>query len=182
MASIGHLAVGAAVGALYSRKTGSNPKSTIIAFAGLALAPDLDLLSGLWGALPNTPESHRGITHSLMFALGVGTLAVAFFRGTLTRRLLGGAFVFAALASHGLLDTMSELGNGPMLLWPFTTVSYESIWRPIPGVLNASHYLTLQAVPTLLVETAIFLPLIAYALITFFPRRVDKNEPAEDVS
>jgi hypothetical protein len=66
-----------------------------------------------------------------------------------------------------------------MLLWPFTTQSYEFLWRPIPGVLNASHYLTLQAVPTLVSETLMFLPLIVFALLTFFPGRTPK-EAAED--
>lgn len=179
MASIGHLAVGAAIGALYSRQSGSNPKLTILAFAGLAVAPDLDLVTGLWGVPPNTPLSHRGITHSIFIALALGGLVAALFRGSGSRRLLLGSVVSATFASHGLLDTMSQLGNGPMLFWPFSTMSYEFLWRPIPGVLNAGHYLTLQAVPTLLMETIIFLPLIAYAFLTFFPQRVEKG-PAED--
>jgi inner membrane protein len=170
MASIGHLAVGAAVGALYSRATGANPRVTIPAFAGLALAPDLDLISGLWGVPPNTPLSHRGITHSMAFALALGLAATLWGRSPKGSMLLG-LSVFGALVSHGLLDTMSELGNGPMLLWPFSTMSYESLWRPIPGVLSAGHYLTLQAVPTLALETVMFLPLIVYALLAFFPRR-----------
>jgi inner membrane protein len=178
MASIGHLAVGAALGAIYSRKTGSNPKVTILVFAGLAVAPDLDLVTGFWGIPPNTPISHRGITHSFPFALAIGFVVGMAFR-TWGRGLLAGSVTLAALASHGFLDAMSQLGNGPMLLWPFTSQSYEFVWRPIPGVLNSTHYLTLQALPTLVVETLMFLPLIIFSLLTFFPRRVEK-EPAED--
>ena len=178
MASIGHLAVGAALGAVYSRKTGSNPRITILAFAGLALAPDLDLVTVALGVPPNTPLSHRGISHSFPFALAVGAM-VGFGLRAKGRGVLAGVLALAALASHGLLDTMSQLGNGPMLLWPFTSQSYEFAWRPIPGVLSASHYLTLQAIPTLVVETLMFLPLIVFALVTFFPRRADK-EAAED--
>jgi inner membrane protein len=181
MASIGHLAVGAALGAIYSRKTGSNPRITILAFAGLAVAPDLDLATAIWGVPPNTPFSHRGITHSFPFALAIATLVVL-FRGGRGRGLLAGGVTLAALASHGFLDAMSQLGNGPMLLWPITAQSYEFVWRPIPGVLNASHYLTLQAVPTLATETLIFLPLILFALVTFFPRRVEKEATEDAVS
>jgi inner membrane protein len=179
MASIGHLAAGAALGALYSRKTGSNPPVTIITFAALALAPDLDLVTSLWGVPPNTPFAHRGITHSLSFALAVAGLVALLYRGSTGRKVLAGGIALAALASHGVLDTMSQLGNGPMLLWPFSAQSYEFIWRPIPGVLNAAHYLTVQAIPTLIVETLIFLPLILFTLATLLPRRAEKA-PAED--
>ena len=181
MASIGHLAVGAAIGAVYSRKTGSNPRITILAFAGLALAPDLDLLTGALGVLPDTPLSHRGITHSFPFALALATMVGLVLR-TRGRGGLAGVLVLGALASHGLLDTMSQLGHGPMLFWPFTTQYYELAWRPIPGVLTASHYLTLQAIPTLVVETLMFLPLIVFALLTLFPRRVDKATAEDAVS
>lgn len=180
MASIGHLAVGAALGALYSRKTGSNPKVTIVAFAALAVAPDLDLVTALWGVPPNTPLSHRGISHSLVFAFAIASL-VALLRPLRGRRLVAGAVTLGALASHGLLDSMSALGNGPMLLWPWTNQSYEFVWRPIPGVLSSAHYLTVQAVPTLVIETLIFLPLIILALVTMFPRRAQKGR-AEDLA
>jgi inner membrane protein len=179
MASIGHLAAGAALGAIYSRKTGSNPPATILTFAALALAPDLDLITSFWGVPPNTPLAHRGISHSLFFALAVGCLVGLLYRGRAGQKSLAGGVAMAALASHGVLDTMSQLGNGPMLLWPVSAQSYEFIWRPIPGVLNAAHYLTVQAVPTLIIETLIFLPLILFALATLLPRRVEKA-PAED--
>ena len=181
MASIGHLAVGAALGAYYSRKTGSNPKITILTFAGLAVAPDLDLVTSFLGVSPNTPVSHRGITHSFPFAFAVAALVAIFLRNR-GRGLLAGGVTLAALASHGLLDAMSQLGNGPMLLWPFTVQSYEFIWRPIPGVLNSSHYLTLQAMPTLAVETLMFLPLIIFAGLAFFPRRVEKAATEDAIS
>lgn len=178
MASIGHLAVGAALGAIYSRTTGSNPKVTIITFAALAVAPDLDLVTAALGVPPGTPLSHRGISHSFPFALAIAALVALLARAG-GRAILAGLVTFGALASHGLLDTMGQQGGGPMLLWPVTTQGYEFLWRPIPGVLTTSDYLTLQAVPTLAVETLMFLPLILFALVTFFPRRVEK-EAAED--
>jgi inner membrane protein len=179
MASIGHLAVGAAVGALYSRQTGSNPRASIAAFAALALAPDLDLVTGLLGVPPDTPLAHRGISHSLAAAFGLGAMLALLVRGDLVRRLIPGVFCFLALASHGLLDTMSERGGGPMLLWPISSAGFEFVWRPIPGVETAAHYLTFDAIPTLMVELVLFSPFIAYALITAFPKRVEKG-PAED--
>jgi inner membrane protein len=142
------------------------------------VAPDLDLVTAVFGVPPDTPLSHRGITHSFPFALAIAALVALLVR-TRGRGILAGMVTFGALASHGFLDSMSQLGGGPMLLWPVTTQSYEFIWRPIPGVLSASHYLTLQAVPTLAAETLMFLPFILFALVAFFPRRVEE-EAAED--
>jgi inner membrane protein len=179
MASIGHLAVGAAVGAAYSVKTGSRARPTILLFAGLALAPDLDLVTGFFGAQHGSPLDHRGFTHSILFAILMAGLAAAILKGTRQRRLLLGLFVLGALGSHGLLDTMSRQGNGPMLFWPFSTGFYEFPFRPIPGVLNAQSYLTTQAIPTLVVETLLFLPFLAYAFGIFFP--VDRAGRSEKV-
>jgi inner membrane protein len=181
MASIGHLAVGAALGAVYSRATGSNPRITILTFASLALAPDLDLVTSAFGAPGNTPLDHRGITHSLPFAMILGLLVSLVFhkRG---RGLLAGLLTFGALGSHGFLDSMSERGGGPMLLWPFTAENYEFQWRPIPGVLTASHYLTLEAIPTLVVEFLLFLPFSLFAALTLLPRPVDKATAEDAIS
>jgi inner membrane protein len=173
MASIGHLAVGAALGAIYSRTSGSNPRTAIPVFALLALAPDLDLVTAAFGALPDTPTSHRGITHSLPFA-AIVALAVGLCARRWGRGRLAGALTLGALGSHGILDAMSQLGDGPMMFWPFTTQTYVLAWRPIPGVLSASYYLTLEAIPTLLAETFLFLPFIVFALLTLLPRSVEK--------
>ena len=168
MASVGHLAVGAVVGALYSRQAGAPPRAAILAFAALALAPDLDLLMGLFGVRPNIPIAHRGITHSVVFSLAVALAAGALARGSSRRRFLTGIWIFVALASHGLLDAMCQLGNGPMLLWPLTHTQFEFPWRPIPGVLlGEGHFLPRQVIRTLIVESLLFSPFIAYALISF---------------
>ncbi len=181
MASVGHLAVGAAIGAVYSQQVGARPRVAILSFAALALAPDLDLITGFLGVAPNTPFAHRGITHSILFALTLGLAAAALVRGSSRGRFLAGIWVFAALASHGLLDTMSRLGNGPMLFWPVTEAQYEFPWRPIPGVLTAEHYLTRDAIPTLVVETMLFFPFIAYALTFFLPKPLPRGVSSEQV-
>jgi len=169
MASIGHLAIGAAVGAAYSRRRTVRPLLPILGFAFLAVAPDLDLVTSFFGVAPNTPLAHRGITHSVPFALALALTAWLLARGRSPHPGWAGLAVFTALASHGVLDTMSRLGNGPMLFWPATTASYEFPWRPIPGVLAAHHYLTSEAIPTLVIETLLFLPFLAYAFTVLFP-------------
>lgn len=87
-------------------------------FAGLAVAPDLDLLVG----------AHSMHTHSLGAALIV-MLAVAALTPTHARRWTAAFACGAAYATHTLLDWMGNDTTPPigiMALWPFTSDYYES--------------------------------------------------------
>lgn len=92
-------------------------------FAGLALAPDLDLLFG----------THSTYTHSIGAVLIVGLAALLTTRGRRPALALACA---AAWGSHLLLDWLGADSTPPlgiMALWPFTNDFYLS---PVP-VFNA---------------------------------------------
>jgi len=74
---------------------------------------------------------HRGFTHSLVFAVTLGVIALLASGWLRTSRLK--AFIFVALfaASHGLLDMCTNGGRGVALFWPFTNERYFFPWRPI---------------------------------------------------
>lgn len=169
MASIGHLAAGAAVGALQSRITRVRPSWAILGACALAVAPDLDLISYHLWAGDGDPLAHRGMTHSLVFAV-----ALALIVGLALRRRYPGAragtFAFLALASHGLMDTLSHVGDGPKLLWPFLDRGIQSPWQPVPGVPTASDYFSIHAIPTFLVEAVVFSPLVVAAILLLMSR------------
>jgi inner membrane protein len=95
----------------------------------LPVLPDIDVFSSApYGA----PLGHRGITHSVLFALWV-----AFFAASLTYRFLQAnlwaltGIFFAAIASHGLLDAMTRGGASILFFWPVTDQRYGN-WGPIP--------------------------------------------------
>jgi inner membrane protein len=82
----------------------------------LPIVPDLDVFStAAYGA----PLGHRGITHSLVFALLVSVIIAGvtsrYFREN--RWLLTGLF-FAIIASHGLLDALTKGGMTIQFFWP----------------------------------------------------------------
>lgn len=94
----------------------------------LPVLPDLDVFStAAYGA----PLGHRGITHSLAFALVVGILvAAATFRHLQAKFwLLSGLFV-AIIASHGLLDALTRGGADIPFFWPLAVRNGN--WGPIP--------------------------------------------------
>ncbi len=177
MASIGHLAAGAAVGALQSRITRVRPSWAILGACALAVAPDLDLISYHLWAPDGDPLAHRGMTHSLIFAVALAIiLGVALRRRYPDARV--GLFAFLALASHGLMDTLSHVGDGPKLLWPFLNRGIHSPWQPVPGVPTASDYFSIHAIPTFLVEAVIFSPLVVVAVLLVMSREGQESSPA----
>lgn len=100
-----------------------------------AMLPDADVLSFALGAERGSMFSHRGITHSLAFALMLALLIVWLaFRKTksFSREwwLLTLCF-FVATASHGLLDMLTNGGSGVALFAPFDATRYRFPWAPI---------------------------------------------------
>ena len=130
-----HAFVGAALGALFRRP--GPPARFWLAGAACAAIPDLDVLGPLWFGVPwRSLLGHRGITHSLVFAVVLaGLVAALVFRAPewSGRRLGVWLFLAVATASHGLLDAMSNAATGVALLAPFDDTRYFLPWRPLLG-------------------------------------------------
>jgi inner membrane protein len=77
------------------------------------------------------PFGHRGFTHSLFFAAVVALLVVPFAKRLGASPVDAFAFVFASLASHGLLDALTTGGLGVAFLSPFSNARYFLPWRVI---------------------------------------------------
>ncbi len=100
--------------------------------ASLAMLPDLDVWAFRLGIPYGAPLGHRGLSHSLAFALVAGVTAALLLR----RRLGGGladlcGFFFLVTASHGLLDGFTDGGMGVGFFGPFDNTRYFFPWRPI---------------------------------------------------
>jgi inner membrane protein len=137
MAILGHVALGLAVARAYHghvlAERSARPDMLLIpaCAAGVALAalPDLDLLGRHFGAQYGTDWGHRGFSHSLLVAGLLGAL-IGFAAGRLgLPRLLTGVFAVCAIASHGLVDTLTDGVNGPALLWPFSSMRFHARLR-----------------------------------------------------
>jgi inner membrane protein len=139
----------------------------LVALAAVAaMAPDLDAIANpLFGLPANSIYSHRGFTHSLFVALGAGLIAAAFHRRLRVRALTAGAVVGGAMASHGLMDMMTDTGLPVAILWPFSSARLYADWRPIHGgELELSHWAT-QLPPRLETELwQLVLPMLAVAI------------------
>jgi inner membrane protein len=105
-----------------------------VTLALVAALPDLDVVVYPLGL--NAPHmlGHRGLTHSLPFAAVCAALIVRLvfrdvaWRGAWTRLWL---VFFAAMASHGILDAMTDGGQGIAFFAPFSDARWHFPWRPI---------------------------------------------------
>ena len=168
MASLGHVAVGMALGRRYARH---RPARLGWAFAGLsalALLPDADVVAFRLGIPYSAPWGHRGASHSLVFAALLALGIALTVRSTGGRGARAGLFAFLALGSHGLLDALTDGGLGAALLWPYSDARLFSPLRPLPVAPIGGGMLSLRGVYVLAVEALLFLPAFAYAL---WPRR-----------
>ncbi len=101
----------------------------------LPVLPDLDVIAFSFGIPYEHPLGHRGFTHSLAFAALLGyAAALGFVRHC---ALFGrawwqlGAIFTLAVASHGLLDALTDAGRGIAFFWPWDNSRYFFPTRPL---------------------------------------------------
>lgn len=97
--------------------------------------PDADVLGTAFGIPHEHLLGHRGLTHSILFALIVGLItAVFFFRkeNRSTKRTFILACYFALITmSHGILDGLNNGGIGVAYFSPLSNTRYFFPFRPI---------------------------------------------------
>jgi inner membrane protein len=165
--SIGHVAVGLACSRLRSPER-VGPLAWAGALCALALLPDIDVVAFRLGIPYSAPFGHRGALHSMVAAaIGAALIGlVAWWFGMRPLPIVGIAAL--VLASHGLLDSMTDGGLGIALFWPFSDRRYFAPWRPIPVAPLGLRILSPHGLGLMLGECLMFLPLF---LIGLWPRR-----------
>ena len=163
MASVGHIAVGMVAARAYH--DGRAPRwSSMAMWSAVSMLPDADVIGFGFGVEYGDPWGHRGATHSLSFAIAVG-LAIGFAARWFKRPVARTALVATVvLASHGLLDTLTDGGLGCALLWPFDLTRYFAPWRPIPVAPIGLAFLSPYGLVISLTELVLFSPLLVFAL------------------
>ena len=163
MPSIGHVAVGLAAARLVRRPAGTGAGTWRGGLVLLALLPDADVVAFRLGIPYGAPFGHRGAAHSLAVAVACGLLCAALAgrgRGAVCWGMVAGLVV----ASHGLLDTLTDGGRGIALLWPWSNARFFAPWRPIPVAPIGLGMLTARGLEVILIEAVLFLPLFALGL------------------
>lgn len=125
-----HAAAGAALGALAPFR---RPRLFWILSAVLPMLPDLDVLAFPLGIPFGSMWGHRGITHSLAAAALIGAVTAGLARRRLDARWAPlAAWFFVVMASHGLLDALTDGGAGIAFFAPFAAARYHFPWHVMP--------------------------------------------------
>ena len=162
MATIGHIAVGAAIArgfATAHEPRGRRLRRMLIA-AMVATLPDADLALRAFGVRAgDEPLAHRGASHSVI--IGPGAAVIAWLAGA---RVQDGVCYGLSAMSHGLLDTLSQSERGVALAWPLSRRRFISPYQPV--LARALPQPALQRRPwahVIVRELVVFAPAIAIA-------------------
>lgn len=124
-----HAFFAAAMGKVFA--AGPRPARFWILAMLCAVVPDADVVAFAFGISYGSMFGHRGLTHSLAFALLLGVaLVVVFFRDAKNKASLV-LFFFLATVSHGALDALTNGGLGVAFFAPFSGERYFFPARPI---------------------------------------------------
>lgn len=138
-----------------------------------SMLPDADVIAFRFGIPYGHMLGHRGLSHSLLFAILLAA-AVACIDAFKERRLRVFLFIFAATASHGVLDALTTGGKGVGFFIPFTGERYFFTLRPIEvSPLTAHEFFTGRALAILASEVqAVWLPCAILAMGGYTLRRI----------
>jgi inner membrane protein len=118
---ISHATVGFAIAAWTQRPPPT--RSLCLAAAACAALPDIDYFG--W------PVAHRGITHSLVFAVGGAVVATALLFRAREDRVRVALVLCLAFLSHSLLDGLSSYSTGIAYFAPFSSQRFRFAWTPL---------------------------------------------------
>lgn len=177
-----HAVASLAMGKVYTGER--SPARFWVLAAACAMLPDADVLGFAFGVRYGDMLGHRGLTHSLAFALVAGCVfaRLASPRAPLrSKRFLGLALFFsAATASHGLLDAFTDGGLGVAFFAPFDATRYFFPWRPIEVSPIGLGFFSDYGLAVLLSEiTWVWLPSLALVLLAWAARKLRPTPPAE---
>ena len=96
-----------------------------------AVLPDADVVAFAFGVPYDSMFGHRGLTHSLAFALLLALMVVAIFFRDAERKVALVTFFFFATISHSALDALTNGGLGVALFAPFSDGRYFFPARPV---------------------------------------------------
>jgi inner membrane protein len=132
--AFGHGFAGAMLGKSFFTK--KLPRRFWILSVACSILPDADALGHVLGVPYQSVWGHRGITHSIFFAVLIGaSVPRMFFKAQIASKqitLVRLAFYFFIVTlSHSVLDGLTNGGLGLAYFAPFDNSRYFLPWRPI---------------------------------------------------
>ncbi|HAA02627.1 MAG TPA: hypothetical protein DCZ69_04190 [Syntrophobacteraceae bacterium] len=165
---LSHGTLALAFGSLFPRSL--LPRKLWLVGVCCAALPDVDILSFRLGIPYQHMLGHRGLTHSISFALLLALVVAGFtmFSERGRRRAWPfGLYLFACTLSHGLLDAITKGGYGVAFFAPFLSRRYLFPWRVIEAApLSVKQFLSTRGLHIVGVELMwVVLPCLLITLL-----------------
>jgi inner membrane protein len=113
----------------------SNPRRFLALSVVCATLPDVDMLAFAAGVPYDNLFGHRGITHSVLFAILAGLSVVRIFFKEIRPLTSSWYFYFlyfsTVVLAHGMLDAFTNGGEGAAFLAPFSNERFFFEFTPI---------------------------------------------------
>lgn len=165
--------------ALGKASTGARmPARFWVLTAACAIVPDVDAITSFaFRIRGHSMFDHRGLTHSLLFALLLALLVVrlAFKEAAaLSKRWWAlVAYFFIITVSHGLLDALTNGGSGVAFFAPFDGTRYFFSWRSIKVSPMGLRFFSTRGLEVLESEFVwVWIPAIALVAAAWLYRRL----------
>ena len=156
------------------------PIRAVLAGVFLSVAPDLDVISFKLGIPYSHMLGHRGLSHSLLFALSMAVFFTSILRVRENSRNAVFAFLFISAVSHGLLDAVTNGGLGIAFFAPFSNERYFLPWQVLQvSPIGIRSFLTPRGLSVLYSEALwVWMPAVI-AVIDIRLLRMWKNQKTE---
>lgn len=174
-----HAIFSASLGAAYATRP---MPARFWVWAGLcSVLPDLDVIAFAFGIPYRSVWGHRGVTHSLVFAVLAGWVIARWVFSEADLNLMNrsraslAVFFGLAVASHLALDALTSGGLGVALFAPFDETRYFASWRPIRVSPIGADFFSARGLRVLASEFFwIWLPATAVALLGRLYHRINR--------
>jgi inner membrane protein len=134
--------------------------------SALSFLPDADVVAFAVGIPYEHAFGHRGASHSIAFALFVSALLLAIPAWTReTSRVRVFLVAFLTVASHGVLDMLTDGGLGVAVAWPLSSARHFFSWTPLPVAPIGGAFLSARGLSVLTTEVLdLLLPVVLLAV------------------
>lgn len=172
MASIfGHAITAYTISRIADQK--QSRRLTILAIIS-AVLPDIDVMAFNFGIPYEHMLGHRGLTHSIAFAVIWSSFCLLFIEKN--SRRIGFLVLFFSTISHGVLDAMTSGGRGVGFLIPFSDERYFLPFRQIVvSPLGVESFFSQWGMQVILSELKyIFLPCLIILGLNYVTKKLFK--------
>jgi len=180
--ALSHAVVAVAIGRVFPG--GLIDRRALRLGAVCSMIPDLDVIGFTFGIRYGDLWGHRGMTHSLLFAVLLSAVLVGLWHREQPMRRKGilAGYLFACTASHGVLDAMTNGGLGIAFFSPFDTSRYFFSFRPVlVSPIEVDEFVSVYGLQVLASEALwIWLPALVLVVVLGSARGRWLRRPATD--